>query len=105
MTSCQANPMRYSSDDLKAAADAGLINPVQLDGLLVFLAQRAPATGESTNGPKFDAVHMLWYAGALIVIGAMGLFSTLAFSQMGGQALTATALLYAVGFAFVGDYL
>ena len=43
--------------------------------------------------------------GALVVITAMGLFSTLAFSQMGGQALTATALVYAALFAGVGHYL
>lgn len=59
----------------------------------------------TSTGPKFDVVHMLWYAGALVVITAMGLFSTLAFSQMGGWALTATALIYAVLFASAGHYL
>ncbi len=48
---------------------------------------------------------MLWYAGTLIVIAAMGLFSTLAFSQMGGWALTVTALVYALLFASAGHYL
>ena len=40
----------------------------------------------------FDVAHLLWYAGALIVMGAMGLFTTLAFSQMGGRALTLAGL-------------
>jgi hypothetical protein len=43
--------------------------------------------------------------GALVVISAMGLFSTLAFSQMGGPALTATALVYAALFTAAGHYL
>lgn len=96
--------MRYSTDDLRAAADAGLITPVQMQSLTDFLLQRAP-TPEAAAGPRFDAVHMLWYAGALIIMGAMGLFSTLAFSQMGGKALTATAIAYGVGFGFAGHYL
>ena len=36
---------------------------------------------------------------------AMGLFSTLAFSQMGGEALTFTAVVYAAAFAAAGHYL
>jgi len=95
--------MRYSIDDLRAAVIAGIINPGQLEPLLAFLATREPA--QPASAPKFDVVHLLWYMGALVVITAMGLFSTLAFSQMGGQALTATALVYAALFAGVGHYL
>jgi len=95
--------MQYSVDDLRAAAGAGVLTPAQLESLLAFLGTR-PATPSAT-GPKFDLVHVLWYAGALIVISAMGLFSTLAFSQMGGQALAITALIYAALFAWAGDHL
>ncbi len=95
--------MHYSSDDLRAATEAGVIAPGDLDGLLAFLATRQ-ASGPAT-GSTFDAVHLLWYAGALIVIGAMGLFTTLAFSQMGGEALTAIAFVYALLFATAGHYL
>lgn len=95
--------MRYSTDDLRAAVTAGVLPSTQLDALLAFLAARAPE--QPAAGPKFDAVHLLWYAGALVVISAMGLFSTLAFSQMGGPALTATALVYAGLFTAAGHYL
>jgi hypothetical protein len=95
--------MRYSSDDLRAAAAAGAINSSQLEPLLAFLAARQPS--EPVVAPKFDVVHVLWYMGALVVITAMGLFSTLAFSQMGGQALAATAVIYAVLFGGTGHYL
>jgi hypothetical protein len=95
--------MRYSENDLRAASNAGVIGPADLQRLLAYLAQGTGGVAAPTA--KFDAAHLLWYAGALIVIGAMGLFSTVAFSQMGGRALTACAIAYAVAFAFAGDHL
>jgi hypothetical protein len=98
--------MRYSVDDLRVAADAGVISAPDLDRLLAFLSSqsRDQASGASPAA-KFDAAHLLWYAGALIVIGAMGLFSTLAFTQMGGRALTLCAIVYAIGFTVAGHHL
>lgn len=102
--------MTYSSDDLRAAFTAGLITASQRDSLFAFLdARPQSSSGEppsaSSSAVRFDVVHMLWYAGALIVITAMGLFTTLAFSQMGGGALTATALVYAALFLWAGHHL
>ncbi|VIO78353.1 hypothetical protein CI1B_73810 [Bradyrhizobium ivorense] len=99
--------MPYSAKDLRGAADAGVISTADLDRLLAFLAQGPgqDAAGEASPAAKFDAAHILWYAGALIVIGAMGLFSTLAFTQMGGRALTICAIAYAAAFSFAGHYL
>ena len=75
--------------------------------MLAFLSDREAAEPANAAGAaaKFDAAHLLWYAGALIVIGAMGLFSTVAFSQMGGSALTTCAIAYAIGFSVVGHTL
>lgn len=95
--------MQISQVDFREAAAAGLIAPDQVAPLVDFFHRRQAA--RPANGPKFDVVHLLWYAGTLIVISAMGLFSTLAFSAMGGGALTATALIYAVLFGWAGDYL
>jgi hypothetical protein len=99
--------MAYSDDDLRAAARAGAIGAAELERLTAFLHARRPdqTQTEAVPAPSFDVAHLLWYAGALIVMGAMGLFSTLAFSRMGGQALTLTAVIYAVGFAWAGDHL
>ncbi len=97
--------MQYSEDDLRAAARAGAIGAAELDRLVAFLAKRASSTGDATPVARFDAAHLLWYAGALIVIGAMGLFSTVAFSQMGGRALAACAIIYAIAFTFAGHHL
>lgn len=101
--------MNFTDNDLRAATREGIITNMQLDALLAFFATRPAAVTSdapsASRGPAFDVVHLLWYAGALIVIGAMGLFSTLAFSQMGGKALLVTALIYAAIFAYAGDHL
>lgn len=98
--------MMYTETDLRAAAAAGVLDAAQLARLIAFLRQRAPlAADQSAPAPRFDFAHLLWYAGALIVMTAMGLFSTLAFSQMGGEALTVTAVIYAAAFAAAGHYL
>jgi hypothetical protein len=96
--------MQYSDVDLRAAATAGVISTAELERLLAFLSGRSPATAVAPAA-KFDVAHLLWYAGALIVIGAMGLFSTAAFSQLGGRALIACAALYAAVSTFAGHYL
>jgi hypothetical protein len=94
--------MAYSIDDLRAAAAAGILSDADLGRLTAFLANRTPA---SAPAKAFDVAHLLWYAGALIVMSAMGLFSTLAFSQMGGWALAITAAIYAVLFLLAGNHL
>lgn len=109
--------LRFSREDLDAAKAAGILDPATADRLTAFLLgrQRPSAYPERPGrivdapvapaGPRFDLVHLLWYAGALIVITGMGVFTTLAFSAMGGAALVLTGLVYAVGFALAGDAL
>jgi hypothetical protein len=78
--------MTYTESDLRAAAAAGLLEGAQLARLLEFLRARgATATGEAAPAPRFDVAHLLWYAGALIVMTAMGLFSTLASHRWAGR--------------------
>ena len=96
--------MSYSEGDLRVAESAGVIGAADLERLLAFLSQRSPSS-KKAPAARFDAAHLLWYTGALIVIAAMGLFSTLAFSQMGGRALTACAIGYAVAFTLAGHHL
>jgi hypothetical protein len=92
-----------SDDDLQAAVEAGIVDAATRDRLIAFLRSRSSReVGPRAPAPKFDVTHVLWYAGALIVMSAMGLFSTAAFSAMGGFALTATAVIYALGFVLLG---
>jgi hypothetical protein len=96
--------MTYSEGDLRIAASAGMIGATDLERLLAFLSKRSPLNA-AAPAAKFDVAHLFWYAGALIVIGAMGIFSTVAFSQIGGRALTACAIIYAVAFTLAGHHL
>ncbi|WP_019903780.1 hypothetical protein [Methylobacterium sp. 77] len=86
------------------AAAAGIITAEQARALASFYAASLHAA-KPGRAVSFDLAHVLWYAGALVVIGAMGLFSTLAFGLMGGPALTATALFYAAVFIAAGQFL
>lgn len=97
--------MQFSEDDLRAAAAAGALDAHGLGRLIDFLNTRGSPAALAPPSPQFDLAHLLWYAGALIVMGAMGLFSTLAFSAMGGPALTATAVVYAIVFTAAGHHL
>lgn len=87
--------------DLAAARAAGVIDAQTYARLAQFLELRAAPSLR----PRYDIVNLLWYAGALIVLGAMGMFSTTAFGLWGDRALLATALAYAALFTLSGAYL
>ncbi len=93
--------MKFSVEDLRVACESGVLEKGQGEKLLTFLMERR----NGASKPSFDLSHLLWYAGTLVVISAMGLFSTTAFSRMGGAALVFTALLYALVFVAVGHFL
>src|ERR1051325_4839678 len=97
--------MAFTETDLRAASAAGVLDAAQIDRLIAFLRQRGGAPADAGPPTRFALPPLLWYAGALIVMSAMGLFSTLAFSEMGGKALAATAVVYAAGFTAAGHYL
>jgi hypothetical protein len=93
--------------DLAAATAAGIISEDTRLKLVAFSRGRAatPAPMQPSPPARFDAVHLLYYAGALIVMSAMGLFSTAAFGALGGWALATIAALYAAGFVALGGWL
>ena len=92
--------MRLTKRDLNEAVAAGVVTPATADQLWTFLVNR----GGTDDRPRFDLTNLLWYVGALIVMSAMGLFSTEAFNRWGGAALTATALVYGAVFIAAGHY-
>lgn len=105
-------PHLFSENDLIAARDAGVLSDNDYDRLSAFLVTRSQAlpasdsiSSSQTTPVRFDLTHVLWYAGALIIMTAMGLFTTEAFNRMGGQALTVTAVVYACIFLLLGNYL
>ncbi|HEY6241081.1 MAG TPA: DUF2157 domain-containing protein [Burkholderiales bacterium] len=81
--------------ELDGAVRAGILDAAQADRLLAFLAGDAakPAGGAE---PRFSFVHVLYYLGGMIAIGAMSIFMTLGWNALGGWGGCVTAILYAV---------
>src|SRR5690348_14864861 len=73
-----------SRSDLTAMVEAGIVDAAQAERIWAHLDAREAIDPR----PRFDLMHLLWYAGALIVIAAMGLFTNEAWSRFGGVALT-----------------
>ena len=73
---------------LDAAVEAGILTREQAVRLAEFLAQDAE--------PRFSFVHVLYYLGGMIAIGAMTLFMTLGWKSLGGWGGVVTALIYCV---------
>ena len=84
--------------DFREAA-AAVLSDEQASQLWIVLA------GKSTARPKFDAAHVAYYAGAVLVLGAMGWFMTTAWAAIGGASLVVIATLYAAAFWFAGERL
>jgi len=63
--------------DLREALKAGVIDAETYERLVDFYAVAQPVDVDERTPPRFDFVNLLWYLGALIVIGAMGCFRQL----------------------------
>jgi hypothetical protein len=96
---------RDANADLRDALEAGVIDAATFERLSLFFDERRKAAAEAPRGARFDFVNVLWYLGALIVLGAMGLFTTNAFGMWGAKALVTTAIVYAALFTAVGGWL
>ncbi|OGA12471.1 MAG: DUF2157 domain-containing protein [Betaproteobacteria bacterium RIFCSPHIGHO2_12_FULL_69_13] len=79
--------------ELDGAVRSEILSADQADRLAEFLARQAPAPEDQ---PRFTFVHVLYYLGGMIAIGAMSLFMTLAWSSLGGWGGFATAVTYGV---------
>lgn len=54
---------------------------------------------------KFDVLHVAYYFGGMIIIGAMTFFFSLAWERVGGAGIMALALAYGCLFGFLGPHL
>lgn len=88
--------MRIEQDDLKWAASKGIIDGQQAESLWQALSNKA------AERPRFGLVHVLYYFGALLVIGAMGWFMTSAWEGFGGAGIFTISALYAIVFVGLG---
>jgi len=88
--------LKLTREDLSWAASEGIVTEAQADALWIALERRIP------DRPKFDAAHVLYYFGAMIIIGAMSFFMTLGWDSLGGGFVLGVSCAYAAVFAFVG---
>src|SRR5262245_687552 len=87
--------IRIRRSDLEGAVREGIVSSSQADRLVAFLAS-APEDATVTERPRFTVVHVLYYLGGMIAIGAMSLFMTLGWNTLGGWGGFFTAILYGV---------
>lgn len=88
--------MTLTDEDLRWAVSEGILSAEQATTLQERLAARL------SSRPRFDAVHVAYYGGALIVIVAMGWFVTEAWERVGGLGLLGVAVVYAAAFVLAG---
>jgi hypothetical protein len=67
--------------DLEGAIHEGILSAAQADRLVAFLAGKLDVPA---GGPRFTFVHVLYYLGGMIAIGAMSIFMTLGWNALGG---------------------
>lgn len=74
-------------------------------GSETFQSIRSELLGIAESNAGFEAAHIAYYLGALLIIGAMGWFVTDAWDRLSGMAICLIALAYAAAFAWVGTLL
>jgi hypothetical protein len=84
--------MKIKIDDLKWAANKGIISEQQAESLWNTLSERV------ADRPGFKLAHIFYYFGALLVISAMGWFMNTTWEVFGGPGIVAISGLYAVIF-------
>jgi hypothetical protein len=88
--------VKISKTDLDWAESAGVLTRGQARTLWSALERR------HSGQPRFDAAHVAYYLGALIVIGAMGWYVTDGWDAFTGAELSIIGLAYAAVFVVVG---
>src|SRR2546429_998423 len=77
--------------ELDGAVRGGILSAAQADRLVAFLETDAT---QPSGGPRFSFVHVLYYLGGMIAIGAMSIFMTLGWNALGGWGGFVTPGLY-----------
>ena len=81
--------------ELDGAVRGGVLSAAQADRLVAFLEGDVTQPSGAAE-PRFSFVHVLYYLGGMIAIGAMSIFMTLGWNALGGWGGFVTAILYAL---------
>lgn len=88
--------LTVNKGDLEWAAGEGLVSQAQAGALWDALLKR------HAERPQFDLAHLFWYAGAVLVLIAMGWFGAEMGARYGAPAVLATSVAYSAAFLFGG---
>jgi len=91
--------------DLDAAVRAGIVTAAQADQLAALLSspeQAAPQMDQAR--PRFSFVHVLYYLGGMIAIGALSLFMTISWTSYGPWSGVLFSIAYGVLFLALTHY-
>jgi hypothetical protein len=88
--------MKLRKRDFDWAVEHGVIGAGPADKLWKALQAHL------SERPRFDLTHVAWYAGALIVIFAMGWFMTEAWQRYEGMGLLVLSVAYGIAFTMAG---
>lgn len=88
--------MKWTLNDLKNAANKNIISENQLKELLIIHQEIYK------NKPQLNFLSVIYYFGALLVIGAMGWFMTLGIEKLNSISIFLIASFYAILFYFAG---
>ena len=91
--------LTVNKGDLDWAAAEGLVSQAQAGALWDALLKR------HAERPQFDLAHLFWYAGAVLVLIAMGWFGAEMGARFGAPAVLATSVAYSAAFLFGGSRL
>lgn len=97
--------MDIEKADLYWAASQGAIADDQVETLWATLETRMEMSDRPSSHdqrPRFTVANVAYYFGAMMVIGSMAWFMTLAWESFGGAGMAAIATLYAVLFVLAG---
>lgn len=83
---------------LQAAATHAGVSPEQAERVW----QNLQPDANDAPTPRFDAEHVAYYLGALVIIGAMGWFMTTAWDVFDGWGLAVIATCYGLLFGLIG---
>jgi hypothetical protein len=86
----------FNERQLQTAVDAAGLEAGTFERL------RAQLLAQPDVKPGFEAAHVAYYLGALLIIGAMGWFMTNAWDSLGGLGITAMAVAYGAVFGGIG---
>ncbi|MGH9392922.1 MAG: hypothetical protein ACRD1E_02045 [Terriglobales bacterium] len=97
--------MPLAPEELIQAVADGVITAGQAQQLAAWQSGRGGAAATAAaipSSPRFDLLHLLYYGGAVLVLGAMSWWMNRAINNLSGWGIFALALGYALLFALLG---